>query len=407
VSDVRRIALVLLGLLATALVVHAFRGHDERPGVPWPTQPQPVTGPGEWPEYGYDPGRTHAAPFDLRPPFRVLWRQVADWSLVEFPPVVAQGSLYFGTNHGLVLGVDTATGAVRWRRELGRCIASSPAVAGDLLVVGVMAPTLHCGDDVPSYVVALDVRDGRIRWLHRTGGPVESSPLVAGSDVVVGSWNGEAEALDLSTGRRRWSFHADGPVKAGAARVGSTLFIGSYGGTMYALDTASGRLRWRSAAGAPFYATPAVSDGIVVAATTDGVVHAFAADSGAELWSRHVGRFAYAAAAIANGVAYVGSYDHRLYALSLRTGKVRWTHEGSGPVSGAPTVLGNLVFFSTCGSCSRYESNPKARRTFALATDSGALVWSFPDGEYSPVVTDGVDVFLTGYTSVYALVPSG
>ena len=86
---------------------------------------------------------------------------------------------------------------------------------------------------------------------------------------------------------------------------------------------------------------------------------------------------------------------------------MRWTHEGPGPVSGAPTVLGNLVFFSTCGSCSRYESNPKARRTFALATDSGALVWSFPDGEYSPVVTDGVDVFLTGYTSVYALKPSG
>jgi hypothetical protein len=68
-------------------------------------------------------------------------------------------------------------------------------------------------------------------------------------------------------------------------------------------------------------------------------------------------------------------------------------------------VLGRLVYFSSCGSCSSYESNPDARRTFAVDAVSGALEWSFPDGEYSPVVSDGVRVYLTGYTALYGLVP--
>ena len=69
----------------------------------------------------------------------------------------------------------------------------------------------------------------------------------------------------------------------------------------------------------------------------------------------------------------------------------------------APTVLGSLVYFSSCGSCSSYESNRNARRTFAVDAVTGRLAWSFPDGEYSPVVSDGIRVYLTGYTTLYAL----
>ena len=102
---------------------------------------------------------------------------------------------------------------------------------------------------------------------------------------------------------------------------------------------------------------------------------------------------------------YVGSYDHRFYALSQATGAVRWSFNAGAPISGAPTVLDGLVYFSTCGSCSSYESNAHDRRTFALDARTGRLVWRFPDGEYSPVIADRERVYLTGYTHLYALVP--
>ena len=114
-----------------------------------------------------------------------------------------------------------------------------------------------------------------------------------------------------------------------------------------------------------------VDGGHVFDATVDGVVHAFDVRSGTELWSRRIGRFGYSAAALSGGRVYVGSYDHRLYALDADTGAVLWTHEAPGPVSGAPTVLGRLVFFSSCGSCSSFESNPRTRRTFAVDAETG------------------------------------
>jgi outer membrane protein assembly factor BamB len=104
-------------------------------------------------------------------------------------------------------------------------------------------------------------------------------------------------------------------------------------------------------------------------------------------------------------VAYIGSYDHRLYALSQSSGRILWTHEAGAPISGAPTVLDGLVYFSTCGSCSIYEPNARARRTFAVEARTGRLVWRFPDGEYSPVIADRQRLYLTGFTHLYALVP--
>lgn len=358
----------------------------------------------DWPTYGFDPARRHAAPFALRPPFRVLWRFEADKSLIEYPPVVADGRLFAGTHDGLVVAVDGRTGRAAWKRQLPGCIAASPAVAGPLVVVATLGPPPACGSAASAEVVGLRRDTGAVAWARRDL-TVESPPLVVGGSVVVGAWDGTVTALALADGSPLWRFRTGAAVKAGAALSGGTLYVGSYDGAMYALDAARGTLRWSTRVDARFYATAAVADGRVVAAATDGVVHAFATADGRQLWSRKIGRFSYSAAALAGGRVFVGSYDHHLYALDDRTGDVLWRAEAPGPVSGAPTALDGLVYFSSCGSCSAYESNPAARRSFAVDAASGMIVWRFHDGEYSPVVTDGIRVYVTGYTALYGLLP--
>lgn len=402
------VAVALLALVAAGLALRAHR-LGTRQVVVTATQTQTVTvqAPArgvDWPTYGFDAARTHAAPFALEPPFRTLWRYEADRSLIEYPPVVADGRLFAGTHDGLVVAVDGATGRAAWHRQLAGCIAASPAIAGSLVVVATLGPPPDCGSAASAEVVALRRDSGAVVWTHR-GLTAESPPLVVGGTVVVGAWDGTVDALSLSDGRTRWRFHTGAAVKAGAALADGTLYIGSYDGALYALGATNGRLRWSTRVDAPFYATAAVADGRVVVATTDGAVHAFAVGSGRELWSRTIGRFAYSAAALANGRVFVGSYDHHLYALDARTGDVLWRAEAPGPVSGAPTALGGLVYYSSCGSCSAYESNPAARRSFAADAATGRVVWRFPDGEYSPIVTDGARVYLTGYTALYGLVP--
>jgi outer membrane protein assembly factor BamB len=367
------------------------------------TVARPAPRPFAWPVYGFDPARTHTAPSKLRPPFRRLWVVRGDWSLMEFPPVLENGRLFLGTNHGLVLAVDARTGRIAWHRQFAGCVAASPAVGNGIVYLGFMDPP-PCRGTAPSFLAALDARSGRTIWRFRAG-VIETPPLLVDGRVYFGSWDHRVYAVDARTGRLDWSFATGDRVKGGVAFARQTIFAGSYDGRLYALDARSGRLRWSAGAGA-LYATPSVANGRVIVEATSGRVYAFGTADGKLLWSTATGSYVYSPAALAGGAAYIGSYDHRLYALSQATGRIRWTFDAGAPISGAPTVLNGLVYFSTCGSCSSYESNPGARRTFALDARTGRLVWRFHDGEYSPVIADRERLYLTGFTALYGLVPS-
>jgi outer membrane protein assembly factor BamB len=402
-------AALLLGAAAAAFLLS--RGHGN-PSAPPPTtartrphtvrRPQPS--PFSWPVYGFDLARTHSASLGLRPPFRRIWTVRGDWSLIEFPPVLAGGRLFVGTHGGLVLAVQARTGRIVWHRQFAKCIAASPAVGSGVVYLGFMPPV--CRGSGPGFLAALDARSGRTIWRFRAG-QIETPPLLAGGRVYFGSWDHRVYAVDARTGRLDWSFETGDKVKGGVAFARRTIFAGSYDGRLYALDVKSGRLRWVAGGGAlgGLYATPSVANGRVFVASTNGRVYAFASTNGRLLWSTQTGSYVYSPAALAGGTAYVGSYDHRLYALSQATGRIRWTFDAGAPISGAPTELDGLVYFSSCGSCSQYESNPRARRTFAVDARTGRVAWRFPDGEYSPVIADRERVYVTGFTSLYGLEP--
>jgi len=363
-----------------------------------------------WPTYGLDAQRTHfEAAAKLRPPYRRLWKVFADFSFIEFPPVVGYGRLYLGTNHGRVLAVDSRNGRIGWSREYGRCIAASPALGAGVVYVALMGPYPCTNPDrrASGLLVALDAKTGTELWRFRAG-VMESSPLLVGRTVYVGSWDHRIYAVDTRTHRPRWTFVTGDEVKGGLAFANGTVFAGSYDGHVYALDAHTGRLRWSGSAETGlrgrgrFYATPTVAYGRVFVGATDGIVYAFGARSGRLLWARRTGSYVYGAAAVARQTVYVGSYDHRFYALDAATGDVRWSFDARHPITGAPTVLDGLVYFSTCGSCG---ADARARRTFALDARTGRPVWTFPDGEYSPLVADSHRAYLTGLTNVYALAP--
>jgi outer membrane protein assembly factor BamB len=104
---------------------------------------------------------------------------------------------------------------------------------------------------------------------------------------------------------------------------------------------------------------------------------------------------------------YVGTWDGYFSAFDAGTGDLRWRHDATGGISGAPTVMAGLVYYSTFGKFTnshqrRVEDGPY--RTYALDARTGTPVWQFPDGQYSPVVADQDRVYLAGSEAVYGLV---
>jgi outer membrane protein assembly factor BamB len=412
-------AAVVIGGVVTYLVLQGGSGGRQQPVTGTTTAPTTTSAPAHplrpvrpravetpWPEYGRDAGRTASASFSrVHPPYAVRWT-IAGGSLIEFPPTISRGTLFFGTNHGRVLAVDAAGGRTLWTRAFDRCIAASPAVAGTTVYVSVMDPYPCSAEHDPAggFVVALDASTGKELWRADVG-VTESSPLVLGRTLYVGSWDGRLYALDRRTGRELWSFPTGGKIKGAAASHDGTLFFGSYDGRVYAVGAAGGSLRWSRALGGPIYANPAIAGNRLVVGDLSGTVSALRLDDGRLLWSTRTGRWVYSSAAFWKDTVYVGSYDGRLYALDASTGRVRWSFDAGSPISGTPTVVDGIVYFARCSACVAGQTHLDPRGSFGLDASSGRLVWRHPDGEYTPIVSDGRYAFLVGYSHLSALVP--
>ena len=360
-----------------------------------------------WPTYGYDLQRTRFAPFRHRPPFRRLWMFRA-LNQVEFPPAIAYGRLYFANTAGRVVALDAETGEPVWTRHLHRGTAASPAIADGVLYQPLMNAKREPRESAPGFMVALDAETGKILWRFRAG-VMESSPLYVNGILYFGTFDNRLYALDTRTRKVRWSYRTGDNVKGGPAYSKGTIFFGSYDGNAYAVNARTGRLRWRSGAqgglggAGNFYTTAAVAYGRVFLGNTDGKVYAYGARTGNLLWSRSTGGYVYSSPSVWNQTVFAGSYDGRFYAFDAATGDTRWSFNAGGPISGSSTVMSGLVYFSRLRAHGVSKGLVRPGKTFAVNARSGKLVWTFPDGKYTPIVADEERVYMTGYTRIYGL----
>ena len=187
------------------------------------------------------------------------------------------------------------------------------------------------------------------------------------------------------------------------------MYIATDGGTLYALNARTGRLRWQFDGGREyFYATPTVAYGRVYIGNTDGTLYSFGATTGNLVWAQHAGTYIYSAAAVYANTVYVGSYDGNLYAFNAATGAERWRFASASAIHGAPTIMDGVVYFADCALCGSRASRYAKRGpvgTYAVDARTAKLLWTFPDGAYSPIVADKERVYLAGLSKVYG-VPS-
>ena len=88
-----------------------------------------------WPIFGGGPSRRLARlGIDLGIPGKKLWARGLK-SYVEYPPSYCDGMLYVNTFKGDTWAIEAATGNVLWRRVSDAHKPSTPAIAGDNLIV--------------------------------------------------------------------------------------------------------------------------------------------------------------------------------------------------------------------------------------------------------------------------------
>jgi outer membrane protein assembly factor BamB len=351
-----------------------------------------------WPMFGLNPARTRYLPVKgIKPPFRKLWR-FTDRPLLEFPPIYVGGKLYFVNNNGYAHALDADTGKELWKRRVGALNASSPTY---------YRHRLYIVNLVPGHVVKLDARTGRTIWKKSLPGRAESSPVVIDRTLYFGCEDGNLYALSTISGNVRWATPLGGEIKSAPAYYGGRIYVGDYGGYMNAVDAKSGKLVWQSGSLGPgfggsgaFYSTPAVAYGRVYAGNNDSRVYSFDISDGELAWSYSTGGYAYSGPTVANTrhsppTVFIGSFDGNVYAIDAKDGDLRWSRSAGGQVIGSLSAVGDIVYVAEFSS----------KTTSGFMMRSGRRVFRYPKGTYTPVISDGRRLYLTGYSSITALQP--
>ncbi|GAA4619738.1 hypothetical protein GCM10023196_000940 [Actinoallomurus vinaceus] len=308
------------------------------------------------------------APVDTHPvnPPRTLWQRPipseSEVAATRDAIVVTEGE-----SDGLLLGLNPATGAQRWKWT----VSNNSAIGGVVVVQNTLyvamgwrtyalegssrkrlwspevdfsefgvsnTAVVGWADDGSgsgsSTLTCLDVANGHRRWTY--GGGTADKLWISVSDKVVAFADEpnvsapNVYAVDTATGKERWRFAA-GRVLGQPLATDRAVYVGGQESTpFYALDAETGQVRWKAACGQNMPAPVADQSTVYVIDGSANTLHAFNVTDGSERW-RFDGKEFRGLWGPFNGVVYLTSLYDMTYALNAQTGRLLWSHHATKP----------------------------------------------------------------------------
>lgn len=292
-----------------------------------------------WTEAGGSPAK---APGHViaAPALDIAWRRSvgkgsSTKSALTTPPVTSETTIFTLDANQMVRASRIDTGSEIWSERLKgvskrdkSAIGGGLAVSGDLLVVA----------SGYGYVVALDAATGAQKWRRDLGAPMTGSPTIDDGRIFVTSNNNEVYAINLADGATLWS---DQAISESARVLGSSsvaavedFVIAPFSsGEVIAYLAANGRRLWTDAltqAGRftpiseinDIGSRPVLGAGLVFASSQSGSTVAIDGRSGARVWTAPVGSTR--APALAGRFLFVLGTENELTCLDAATGEAYW-----------------------------------------------------------------------------------
>ena len=324
--------------------------------------------------------------------------------LLEFPPAIGYGRLFFSNNAGRAVRGRRAHRQRAWRYRSGRCVAASPAVRTGLVFQTFLnRPPCNAeagwrarrgGRRVLRGLGQDPLAQGRsARASRRRSSGTAASTSATGTEHLGAERQHGREPLDVParTARSRARSRASGPPvrrlvrppRLRARRARRQADLGARRRERSAARPTSTRpRRWPTAASTSARPTGRSTRSAPRAGSSAGRTTPAATSTPRP--------------AVYDERVYVGSYSGKFYASTRRPATSSWQFEANGPISGSATVIDGIVYFrrsksgrtrSTRARASRSGRSPTAstRRSWPtahrlyLSATPGSMAWSNAD----------------------------
>ena len=122
--------------------------------------------------------------------------------MIVSPPIINEGTIYFGSSDTHVYAVAANTGDLKWKYSTGWGIVTTPTLSDDTVFVG----------SLDHHIYALNSDDGELLWSFNTNAAIHSAPIAYGEYVFFGSDDGWYYAVNKSDGDAVWSFASNNTI---------------------------------------------------------------------------------------------------------------------------------------------------------------------------------------------------
>jgi outer membrane protein assembly factor BamB len=156
---------------------------------------------------------------------------------LNYQPVVTSDTAYLAGWGKPVYAVDLASGQLRWRFQAERGITCAPVLAGDKILLGVKDYRPSNGDLKPGYgLYALDAASGQVAWQFRTDKHIRISPALSGDMILLGADHRRLHVVDARDGHEVWQTSFPGRLRVGPCVLGEWVIVGQRDGTFVCLQ---------------------------------------------------------------------------------------------------------------------------------------------------------------------------
>jgi outer membrane protein assembly factor BamB len=206
-----------------------------------------------------------------------IWR--TGTPAIGAPLALLDGTLIALGERGEALGIDPASGKIRWRRKLGVArIAAVSAGPGQALIA------------TTDSLLRVNSADGQVTRRAASPGTIVSAWLPHDSALVAGTTDSQVVSLDPRELRLNWSLKVDAPVLDSPAAVADTLFLATRIGSLYRIEPGPApTAKVIAALDWPVTAPVTFAGGELLLGGADGVIRALKTN-GREMWRVRIWR---------------------------------------------------------------------------------------------------------------------